>query len=114
MTLAKQQFKFAKPPPRSREKRDRRRSHAEATADLRARVFARARGLCEICGDTATQMHHLDGGSGKRREKQAVGNCIALCSTDHWRCHNASAGVRVGLQTWAAMYGYDLPWRYAR
>jgi hypothetical protein len=91
-------------------KRERRRAeHREETARIRKAVFERAGGHCEgpvlwvrtandvtyaRCFRTPTELHHLEGGSGRRRQKQTVENCRAYC----FECHRAAhrAGAREG------------------
>jgi hypothetical protein len=79
-------------------KRERRRAeHREETAAIRKAVFERAEGKCEgvflqaRCFRPATELHHLEGGVGRRRQKQTVENCRAYCFECHRAAHRAGA-----------------------
>ena len=85
--------------PSLKEKREgKRKRHAEETARIREAVFKRADGRCENIGDLPpdaewgrcihmpTELHHLAGGIGRRRQKQTVENTRAYC----WECHRAA------------------------
>ena len=60
-----------------------------ATAELRRLVMARSRGHCEGCGHfygtMVLQLDHWLGGSGRRRQAQAIANCWGLCPGCHSR-----------------------------
>lgn len=59
--------------------------HRTSTADLRAQVWERCQGRCEVSGvelGAAWELHHLDGG-GSRRSRQGLGNCLAAS----WEVH---------------------------
>lgn len=69
---------------REQERAERRAERREALARLRLAVFDRANGRCEKCGlHTPSDLHHMRGGSGRRREAQTMGNCVALCRACH-------------------------------
>jgi hypothetical protein len=87
-------------------KRERRRAeHRAETARIRKAVFDRADGRCEgivsitdakdswvqQCPNAPTELHHLRGGSGRRRQKQTVENCRAYCFECHRAAHRAGA-----------------------
>jgi hypothetical protein len=90
-------------------KRERRRAeHREETASIRKAVFERATiwpvegpqcenlltqlpGLRIRCQRMATELHHLKGGAGRRRQKQTVENCRAYCFDCHRAAHRAGA-----------------------
>lgn len=96
-----------------RERRD--LEHREATAELAEKVLSRAGpGYCEL-GDHPTmdarELHHLDGGSGKRRQNQAISNVVAACHECHMAYHlNAKAFLPM-LRAWAERHAYTLPRR---
>lgn len=46
---------------------------------------------CEICPDTATDIHHIDArGMGGSREKDKIENLMALCRS----CHNKYGDIK--------------------
>ena len=52
-------------------------------------VLERSQGLCEVCGcNYLVQLHHLVGGSGKRKVHETVESVKALC----WYCHYGANG----------------------
>lgn len=58
-------------------KRAKKKTKAEETRDIRAAVFARAGGKCEVCGCfDASSMDHF---WGRGKAQQSVENCWALC-----------------------------------
>lgn len=83
-------------------KRERKRlTHREEMEVLRMAVFTRAGGRCEFvnwkgtpeafrCERTPSELHHLEGGSGRRRQRQTVENCRAYCFDCHRAAHRAS------------------------
>ena len=80
-----------KPEPRKKSKARKQKAHRESTSAIRRKVMERAGGYCEAClapsGDL--RLDHWLGGSGRRRQAQAVGNTWALCrSCDFGRTHN--------------------------
>jgi hypothetical protein len=75
-------------------KRERKRTtHRERTAQIREERMAIALGQCEgsshvmRCQRLATQMHHLAGGSGRRRQQQSVETVRMLCEYHHREAH---------------------------
>lgn len=55
--------------------------HAEDTSAIRAIVFDRAHGRCEMCkGAEPTDLQHC---LGRVKRPQAVGNCLAICRPCH-------------------------------
>lgn len=65
--------------------------HRLSTKEIRAEVFKRAHALCEVPGCTRYPGHmdHFLGGSGRRRPRQSVETCWALCGLhDYQRTHN--------------------------
>jgi len=108
-------------PRRDAEARKRDRAWEEGTK-LRELAIGRCEGLCELCGLpplplNPLQLAHLDGGSGKRRPRQWIGNVLMA----HLLCHQGSLGIdtrptmwigAVGL--WAARHGYPMPARFQK
>jgi 5-methylcytosine-specific restriction endonuclease McrA len=87
---------------------------ARATsAELRAKVLERAlasSGGCELCGGPgALEMHHLERGSGRRREHQAVENCMGICGFCHREYHRDPKQFFGDIESWAKEHGYPLP-----
>jgi 5-methylcytosine-specific restriction endonuclease McrA len=86
-----------------------------ASGVLRQAVFDRAAGLCEFCGVVANHscaprhLHHLEGGSGRRTQKQAIENCVALCVLCHRAYHRRPADYLLLVKQWAERHGYPLP-----
>lgn len=57
--------------------------NAQRDGTIRARVFERANGICELCqARTASEWHHILSGSARTR-REAVDTTLALC----WECH---------------------------
>ena len=73
----------------------------ERTANVRVEVFKRDGGRCVICGDEATEMHHLVSGSGLRRIAEGVSTCVALCETHHREAHRNVLDTLLALLLWA-------------
>ena len=72
--------------PRKAAKEAKRQRHAIETAHIRLAVWDRSRGRCEAYGEdgfrcqgVAHILDHWDGGSGRRRQRQTVATCWALC-----------------------------------
>lgn len=81
---------------------------------LRAAVFQRAADVCElICmpGNRATELHHLEGGSG-RKALQKMENCVAACWWCHRDYHRNPEAFRARIMAWASHYGYPIPRRF--
>lgn len=61
------------------------------TGEIKAAVRERAGGVCENCGTRwgfwGWSLDHWEGGSGRKRERQSVENCWALCGTGTTGCH---------------------------
>jgi hypothetical protein len=75
----------------------------------------------ELCGallDPAeAQMCHLDGGSGKRRQRQWIGNVLM----EHHSCHQGPKGLDKdpmrwlgAVKRWCKTNGYPLPERFRK
>lgn len=83
------------------------------TKAIRAAVFKRANRLCEFCPwippRYAHELHHLEGGSGRRRERQSVSNCVALCLSCHREYHSDPWEFRGRVVAWADRTGCPLP-----
>ena len=92
------------------------------TARLRVEALASAGGRGELCGTSLdvylpSDLCHLDGGSGKRRQKQWIGNVVI----EHRTCHQGPGGIDkrpdlwLGhIKAWCARYGYPLPERFRK
>jgi hypothetical protein len=97
-----------------RRRREKLQRQAEEMAELRAKVFARAGGKGELCGlgGPPTDLCHLSGGIGRRRQQQSEENCIA----DHKFCHNLLDSNPLAflgdVKAHCARYGYPLPERF--
>ncbi len=89
-------------PSRQEAREARRKRHAEETARIREAVFARAGGRCEWtdggarCSNAPVHLHHTEGGSGRRRQRQSVANTLALCMGHHVDAHRASKRANGG------------------
>jgi len=84
-------------------------------AAIREEVMERAArsGGCEICGGPGVlQMHHLESGSGRRLQMQAVSNCIGICGFCHREYHRDPKWFTVDITEWCGAYGYPLPARF--
>jgi hypothetical protein len=90
---------------------------AEMT-ELRRKVFARANGVGELCCKPLRvafgQLCHLEGGIGRRRQRQSEETCVA----EHERCHRSLDRAPLEwlseVQAWAARHGYPLPERFRK
>lgn len=83
--------RLAKSRPRRDNAKAKRRAEREETGNIRRKVFERAAGGCEAytfplgtdtaerCGEPPEILDHWLGGSGRRRPKQSVETCWALC-----------------------------------
>jgi 5-methylcytosine-specific restriction endonuclease McrA len=62
-------------------------AHIESDAwkEIRRRVFARCKGVCEGCGQRpAVQVHHL---TYERLGDELLFDLVAVCMTCHEKCH---------------------------
>jgi len=114
-------------------RREKLQRQAAEMAELREKVLARAGGKGELCGLGVvriysdgcwsrgevpkqeygpSQLAHLNGGIGRRRQQQSMENCIA----EHATCHSdMDARPLIWLplvKSWCARYGYPLPERF--
>jgi hypothetical protein len=111
-------FQIQKPPKRglkpARERREKKAAaHRLETALLRAEVFTRGAWNCEFCRTAeATEMHHLEGGIGRRRQMQSVENCVALCAKCHRGYHGDPKEIAPTVLAWAETHGYPVPSRF--
>lgn len=64
---------------------------------IAAIVQERSKNKCEICGEDATELHHIIFGKGKRTQCQTQHSVINLCMN----CHRGTHGVH-------GKYGKDL------
>ena len=82
-------------------------AHAKETAAIRLACFLRAGNRCELCGfNIPTELHHLLGGSGRRRQRQAVENCMAICLLCHREYHSSPDSLAPKVAEWCKRYGY--------
>ena len=97
-------------PTRKERKTAKREAHCEATGKLRAQAMERADSRCEVCGGDdelgPLHMHHIEGGSGRRRERQRIENVILLCAWDHDQAHRTPRRFRLALRPWREKHGY--------
>lgn len=104
-----------KPSVMKAKKAEKRKLHREYTTALRLDVFNRAQELCELCQTNyPTEMHHLEGGHGRRRQLQAIDNCMAVCLDCHRRYHRDPLAFHAHIEEWAAEHGYPMPSRFRR
>lgn len=76
---------------RAQDRAEKRAAHREQTRTIRAERMRLAGGRCEYvidlvgnrCQAPAQHMHHLEGGSGRRRQKQSIANVRMLCLVHH-------------------------------
>lgn len=52
-------------------------------------VLERSKGLCEVCYQPGSELHHIIKGKGKRKEHETIESIILLC----WDCHRGTYGV---------------------
>lgn len=72
----------------------------EETTVIRAQVFARAEGMCEMgCGSQAMELDHA---FGRIRVPQAASNCLALCHI----CHRQKTNNAPSATYWLECYFY--------
>jgi hypothetical protein len=116
-------YRFSKPASKSKKaarvrKEGKAATHREETARIREAVFQRAGGKCELCPwippRDATELHHMEGGAGRRREKQAISNCVALCFGCHRDYHNDTWEFHGRVVAWALRTGNPLPSYFQR
>jgi hypothetical protein len=73
----------------------------------------RADGRCEFCGSgwAPFEWHHMEGGSGRRREKESEQNTAAICQSCHkgWHHYGPAASFILLVKQWAERHGYPLP-----
>jgi hypothetical protein len=64
-------------------------NHAELKRQ-RLVILRRASGKCEICGDHANRVHHVDGD----KSNHATDNLLAVCKPCHWALHTGDSRPR--------------------
>jgi hypothetical protein len=83
--------RFPKPKRADRQagKRVAREREILARGELRSDVLGRAQGRCESCGtllaSSGVVFDHWLGGSGRRRQRESLETCWALCVLCNWR-----------------------------
>lgn len=98
-------------PSRKAAKEAKRAKHREETAAIREAAMKRCGGKCEgyysdpydvlcfhQCTGPAVHMHHLEGGNGRRRQRQTVENVRMLCEWHHREAHRAARRPPEGKQ----------------
>ncbi len=111
-TRARIALPFAKPERLATSKARKQKEHRENISTIRRRVMLRARGCCEVsgCSRIGISLDHWLGGSGRRREAQAFGNCWLLCAEhDRARTHNLpnAAWWNSEFEKHCAKYGFS-------
>lgn len=97
MTLAKPTRKA-----RLARKKQERGVRIDALTSLRAEVTARCAGWCELCRlNQAREIHHILGGSGRRRRREEADTLIALCLACHAAIHINQFRALERLARWA-------------
>jgi len=66
-------------------------NHAEFKR-MRLLVLKKSKGRCELCGERANIVHHIDGS----KDNHSLNNLIALCSS----CHRAIHAEDNGTENW--------------
>lgn len=105
-------------PTRKADKKAKREAHRMSTAALRCLVFLRATppGLafpcCELCAGvrhTATELAHLEGGVGRRRQRQTEANTAAACHgcNSAWDDHPEWRPMMA--KRWSERSGWPIP-----
>jgi 5-methylcytosine-specific restriction endonuclease McrA len=90
-------------------KRERRRAErSERSANIRREVTKRDGGKCVLCGNPATDMHHLCYGSGMRRVLESPSTCASVCRDHHRLAHSGFIHTLWLLRDWAAERHYQL------
>lgn len=101
---------YKKPLQKVREAKEQkeRLSKRERRAAIRAAVFKRAGGYCELSGAPGpTEWHHLLGGNGRRQQKESWYNTMAVTQAAHIAYHRDPAHFASIVAAWCAKYGYD-------
>jgi hypothetical protein len=101
---------------RKEEREEKRVAHAMATSDLYTEVMARANGRCESCRLPTLNLvlDHWEGGAGRRRERQNIRNCWALCAVGASSCNSRRTANYPSAEFWnvrfaefCARHGYS-------
>lgn len=50
---------------------------------IREEIIEMSKGSCEYCGKTGTELHHVFGGRGKRKDLESIETVVWLCSECH-------------------------------
>jgi hypothetical protein len=90
--------------PARQRRAEKKKTKKEETAEIRAAVFERAKGLCEMCGTFATDLEHA---FGRVRVPQKVSNCLAICRP----CHRARTNNQPSAEHWWKRYAAHF-WKY--
>jgi hypothetical protein len=75
---------------------------------LRHEVIVRAAGACEWCGDPVPpgELHHVLGGSGRRRQEERLDTLAFLCLACHKEVHAGRAAVLENAVAWTYRHGF--------
>ena len=106
---------FPKPTPRAELRLEERKARMERLREIRIKAMERAKGQCEApdCHNRTLdlQMDHWLGGSGRRREEEALDTVWMLCA----KCHAARTCNVPSVSAWNALwrvhckrYGYEV------
>jgi 5-methylcytosine-specific restriction endonuclease McrA len=101
---------------RAEDRKARQEAHRKQTREIYQAAMRRCEGRCEMCdhGDRPLQLHHLISGSGRRRQRQSIENCMAICGFCHSMFHAGSIHVACAAEAWCKKHGYPIPDRVAR
>ena len=87
-----------------RKKRSKRSLATDITPDVRMEVKIRDNGMCALCGNMSTELHHVLprslGGMGKPK------NLISLCKQHHTDYHQGSEKISIAIDNYMkSLYG---------
>ena len=71
---------------------------------IRIKILKKSKGKCEICGNPANVVHHIDGS----KTNHSMKNLIPLCDPCHWAVHKKEYGERSGTSKYVRKYGMTL------
>lgn len=71
-------------------------------AEVRHEVVVRCAGYCELCRlDRVRELHHILGGTGRRKKEERLDTLIGLCLTCHASIHSGDLRALHRLARWA-------------
>lgn len=107
------------PKPLQNTKPARKAAYKQSAREIRTIVFERSEGHCELgvaClareVPDSLEWHHLEQGSGRRRQQEAVSNTMAVCRACHRAYHHDPETFRFAVEEWAHAFGYPTPSRF--